>query len=99
MPESRLASRPPSVLKKLQSAWLAGPSFTPRVLETISRPALIVTAGQDSFFATRVGEEMHAHIKGSELISFPEATHRVQVNNSKELIPAIRDFIARRGRE
>jgi pimeloyl-ACP methyl ester carboxylesterase len=69
------------------------------LLETISRPALIVTAGQDHFFAPAVGEEMHAHIKGSELINFPEATHRVQVTNSKELIPAIRDFIARRGNE
>lgn len=60
---------------------------------------MIVTAGQDHFFAPAVGEEMHAHIKGSELINFPEATHRVQVTNSKELIPAIRDFIARRGNE
>ena len=27
----------------------------------------------------------------------PEATHRVQVTNVKELVPAIRDFIVRRG--
>lgn len=96
--ESRLASKPVAVLKKLQSAWLAGPSFTLRQLATISRPTLIVTAGQDIFFAPAVGEEMRAHIEGSELIHYPEATHRVQVTNSKELVPAIRDFIARRGR-
>ena len=42
---------------------------------------------------------MHAHIKGSELISFPDAAHNVQGTNSKEIIPAIRDFIARRGKE
>ena len=97
--ESRLASRPISVLKKFQSAWLAGPAFTLRVLETISRPTLIVAAGRDIFFAPAVAENMHAHIKGSELINFPAASHRVQVTNSKELIPAIRDFIARRGHE
>jgi pimeloyl-ACP methyl ester carboxylesterase len=94
--ESRLASRPISVLKKLQSAWLTGPFFTLRVLETIDRPTLIVTAGQDTFFPPTVGKQMHAHIKGSELLAFPDATHRVQVTNAKELIPAIRDFIARR---
>jgi pimeloyl-ACP methyl ester carboxylesterase len=94
--ESRLASRPLSVLKKLQSAWLTGPYFTLRVLETIDRPTLIVTAGQDTFFPPAVGKEMHAHIQGSELLNFPDATHRVQVTNAKQLIPAIRDFIARR---
>lgn len=97
--ESRLSSRPVSTLKKLQSAWLTGPMFTLRGLETISRPTLIVSAGQDVFFAPAVAEDMHAHIKGSELIAFPEATHRVQVTNSQELIPAIRDFITRRGGE
>jgi pimeloyl-ACP methyl ester carboxylesterase len=97
--ESRLASKPRSVLEKLHSAWLSGPSFSLRVLETIRRPTLIVAAGQDTFFAPAVAEQMHAHIKGSELIHFPDATHRVQVTNGKELVPAIRDFIARRGSE
>lgn len=69
------------------------------MLEAISRPTLIVTAGRDVFFKPTVGAAMQAHIKGSELINLPEATHRVQVTNSKELIPAIRDFIARRGNE
>jgi pimeloyl-ACP methyl ester carboxylesterase len=97
--DSRLASRPLPVLRKLRSAWLAGPSFSLRILETITRPTLIVSAGQDIFFAPSVGRQMHAHIKGSELIDYPDASHRVQVSNSKDLIPAIRDFIARRGRE
>lgn len=97
--ESRLASVPMPVLKKFQSSWLSGATFTLRVLETISRPTLIVTAGQDIFFAPAIGQEMHAHIQGSELINYPDATHRVQVTNSKELIPAIRAFIARRGSE
>jgi pimeloyl-ACP methyl ester carboxylesterase len=97
--ESRLASTPISVLKKFQGAWLNGPMLTLRMLETISRPTLIVTAGKDVFFAPTIGREMHARISGSELIEYPNATHRVQVTNSKELIPAIRDFIARRGGE
>ena len=98
-PTSRLASRPLPVLKKLQHAWLAGPSFSLRLLETITRPTLVVTAGQDTFFDPAIGRMMHAHIKGSELIHYPAATHRVQVTNSSDLIPAIRDFIARRGHE
>ena len=95
--ESRLASRPVSVLKKLRNAWLTSPTLTPRVLDTIDRPTLIVAAGQDIFFAPAVAEQMHAHIKGSELIIFPAATHRVQVTNVTELVPVIRDFIRRRG--
>jgi pimeloyl-ACP methyl ester carboxylesterase len=96
-PKSRWAPRPVSVLKKLRDALLNGPTFRLQVLDTIDRPTLIVAAGQDTFFARSVAETMHAHIKGSELIVFPEATHRVQVTNVNELIPAIRDFIRRRG--
>jgi pimeloyl-ACP methyl ester carboxylesterase len=94
---SRWASRPASVLRKLRDSLLNGPTFGLQVLETIDRPTLIVAAGQDTFFPRLVAEEMHAHIKSSELIVFPDATHRVQVTNVKELIPAIRDFIKRRG--
>ena len=95
--ESRLSSRPVPVLKKFREAWLAGPRFSLPILETIDRPTLIVAAGQDPFFAPSVAEAMHAHIKASELIIYPDATHRVQVTNVKELVPAIRDFIVRRG--
>ena len=93
---SRWASMPVSVLTKLRDSVLTGPTLTTRVLDTIRRPTLIVAAGQDAYFAPSVAEEMHAHIKGSELIVFPDATHRVQVTNVKELIPAIRDFVMRR---
>jgi pimeloyl-ACP methyl ester carboxylesterase len=96
--ESRLASKPVGVLRKLESAWLAGPSFTFRQLATISRPTLIVTAGRDIFFEPAVGEDMRAHIPASELLHYPEATHRMQATHSRELVKAIRDFIARRGR-
>jgi pimeloyl-ACP methyl ester carboxylesterase len=96
-PESRWAPRPVSVLKKLRDSLLNGPTFSRQVLATIDRPTLIVAAGQDTFFAPSVAEEMHAHIKGAELIVFPEATHRVQATNVKDLVPAIRDFIRRRG--
>jgi pimeloyl-ACP methyl ester carboxylesterase len=95
--ESRWASRPVSVLKKLRDSLLNGPTLSLEVLDTIDRPALIVAAGQDAFFAPAVAKEMHDHIRGSELIVFQEATHRVQVTNASELVPAIRDFITRRG--
>ena len=94
---SRWASRPVSVLQKLRHTLRSGPTFTLQALETIDRPTLIVAAGQDTFFAPSVAEQIHAHVKDSELIVFPEATHRVQVTNVKELIPTIRDFIMRRG--
>jgi pimeloyl-ACP methyl ester carboxylesterase len=94
---SRWASRPVSVLRKLRDSLLNGPTFTLSQLATIDRPTLIVAAGQDTFFAPSVAREMHGHIRASELIVFPDATHRVQVTNVKELVPAIRDFITRRG--
>lgn len=94
---SRWASRPASVLKKLRDSLLNGPTFSLSQLETIDRPTLIVAAGQDTFFAPSVAQQMRRHIRGSELIVFPDATHRVQVTNVKELVPAIRDFITRRG--
>jgi pimeloyl-ACP methyl ester carboxylesterase len=97
MVKSRWASRPEPVLKKLRDSLLNGPTFRLEVLETIDRPTLIVAAGHDAFFAPSVAREMHGHIRGSELIVFPDATHRVQVTNAKELVPAIRDFITRRG--
>jgi pimeloyl-ACP methyl ester carboxylesterase len=95
--KSRWASTPVSVLQKLRDSLLNGPTFRLEVLDTIDRPTLIVAAGRDSFFAPSVAREMHSHIRGSELIVFPDATHRVQVTNVKELVPAIRDFITRRG--
>jgi pimeloyl-ACP methyl ester carboxylesterase len=93
---SRWASRAPAVLKKLRDSLLTGPTLTVPVLETISRPTLIVAAGHDIFFATAIAEDMHAHIKGSELIVLPDATHRVQVTNAAEVVAGIRGFIARR---
>lgn len=42
----------------------------------------------------REGERPKRHV-ALELINFPDATHRVQVTNAKELTPAIRDFIMR----
>jgi pimeloyl-ACP methyl ester carboxylesterase len=93
---SRWVSKPATVLKKLRNSLLEGPTFRLQTLDTIDRPTLIVAAGQDTFFAPSVAQEMHAHIKGSELIIFPAATHRVQATNVKDLVPAIRDFIKRR---
>jgi pimeloyl-ACP methyl ester carboxylesterase len=89
---------PLPVLQKLQDSLLTGPTLTLRVLQTIRRPVLIVMAGKDDFFAPAIGDEMRVNIKDSELIHYPAATHRVQVTNSAELVPAIRDFIARRDR-
>jgi pimeloyl-ACP methyl ester carboxylesterase len=97
LPNSRWAPRPVSVLTKLRNSLLNGPTFRLQALDTIDRPALIVAAGQDTFFPPSVAEAMHAHIKGSELIVYPDATHRVQATNVTQLVPAIRDFIRRRG--
>lgn len=94
---SRWASKPTTVLKKLRTSLLEGPTFRLQTLETIERPTLIVAAGQDTFFPPAIAERMHAHIKGSELIVFPAATHRVQVTNAADLVPAIRGFVTRRG--
>lgn len=96
--ESRWAIMPLPVLQKLHDSLLTGPTLTLRVLQTIRRPTLIVTAGKDDFFAPPVGDQMRANIKDSEHVHYPEATHRVQVTNSAELIPTIRDFIRRRDR-
>jgi pimeloyl-ACP methyl ester carboxylesterase len=96
--DSRWAITPLPVLRKLHDSLLTGPTLTLRVLQTIRRPALIVMAGEDDFFAPAIGDQMHASIKDSELIHYPAATHRVQVTNSTELVSAIRDFITRRGR-
>jgi hypothetical protein len=76
---------------------LNGPTFTISQLATIDRLTLIVAAGQDTFFAPSVAREMHGHIRGSKPIVFPDAMHRVQVTNVKELVSAIRDLITRRG--
>ena len=95
--ENWLASRPVPVLKKLRTALMTQPTFTLPLLETIDRPTLIVAAGGDTFFAPAVARQMHAHIRNSELLVFPDATHRVQVTNARELVPAIRDWILRRG--
>lgn len=94
---SRWASRPVPVLRKLRDSLLNGPTFRLQALDAIDRPTLIVAAGRDTFFPPSVAADMHAHIKGSELLVFPEATHRVQVTNVTELVPAIRTFITRRG--
>jgi pimeloyl-ACP methyl ester carboxylesterase len=96
--DSRWAIMPLPVLQKLHDSLLTGPTLTLRMLQTIRRPVLIVTAGKDDFFAPAIGDQMHANIKDSELIHYPAATHRVQVTNSSELIPAIHHFIARRAR-
>lgn len=88
---------PITVLKKFYSAWLTGPTFTLEVLETIERPTLIVKAGRDQFVPSEVTDAVHLHIRGSELIDFPDATHEVPREKSAEIIGALRDFIARRG--
>jgi pimeloyl-ACP methyl ester carboxylesterase len=96
--DSRWTNTPLPVLQKLRDSLLTGPTLTLPVLQTIRRPTLIAMAGKDDFFAPAIGERMRANIRDSELIHYPEATHRVQVTNSGDLIPAIRDFIARRDR-
>jgi pimeloyl-ACP methyl ester carboxylesterase len=96
--ESRWTATSLPVLQKLHDSLLTGPTLTLRTLQTIRQPVLIVTAGLDDFFSPAIGEQMRANLRDSELIHYPAATHRVQVTNSKELVPAIRDFIARRAR-
>lgn len=61
---------------------------TERLAKT-SRPGLRLLAC--------AAEEMHAHIKGSELVVLPDATHRVQVTNAADVVAGIRAFIGRRG--
>jgi pimeloyl-ACP methyl ester carboxylesterase len=94
--ESRWAITPLPVLRKLQDSLLTGPTLTLRVLRTIRRPALIVMAGKDDFFAPAIGDEMKASIPDAEVIHYPAATHRVQVTNANEIITALRSFISRR---
>lgn len=66
------------------------------LLPQIEAPTLIVAAGADVFTPARCSEEMHHRIPGSELVTFPLASHTLPIEEPEAIADAIDDFVARR---
>ncbi len=66
------------------------------LLPRIAAPTLVVAAGADVFTPARCSEDMHHRIPGSELITFPLASHTLPIEEPDAIADAIDDFVARR---
>ena len=66
------------------------------LLPEITAPTLIFAAGADPFTPARCSETMHHRISGSELVTFPTASHTLPVEEPEALADAIEDFVDRR---
>ena len=62
-------------------------------LKKIQIPTLIVWGEKDSITPLADGEYMHRHIKNSEFIVIPNATHRLPYDNADEFAKYIIKFI------
>jgi pimeloyl-ACP methyl ester carboxylesterase len=66
------------------------------LLPRVTAPTLVVAAGADVFTPARCSEDMHHRIPGSELVTFPLASHTLPIEEPEAIADAIDDFVARR---
>lgn len=66
------------------------------LLPRIEAPTLICAAGADPFTPARCSETMHHRIPHSELVTFPDASHTLPVEEPEGIAEAIERFVARR---
>lgn len=66
------------------------------LLPNIAAPTLILAAGADPFTPARCSEVMHHRIAGSELRTFPNASHTLPIEEPEAVVAAVADFAARR---
>ena len=66
------------------------------LLDTITAPTLVVSAGADLFTPARCSEAMHHRIAESELVTFPAGAHTLPIEEPKAIAQIIDDFVARR---
>jgi pimeloyl-ACP methyl ester carboxylesterase len=66
------------------------------LLERITAPTLVVSAGADVFTPARCSETMHHRIPDSELVTFPDGAHTLPIEEAAAIARAIDDFVGRR---
>ncbi len=66
------------------------------LLPSIEAPTLILAAGADPFTPARCSEVMHHRIAGSELRTFPNASHTLPIEEPAAVAAAVAEFAARR---
>ncbi|MDF0644928.1 MAG: alpha/beta hydrolase [Nitrospira sp.] len=67
--------------------------FAPR-LGTITHPTLILWGQEDRVFPVAVGEDLHRTMKGSKLVTIPQAGHIPQWEQPEQVNQAIMEFVA-----
>jgi len=64
-------------------------------LKRVSRPTLIITGSRDRACTPRSAQEMHAGIRGSELVVLADAAHMSYLEQPDAYFSAVRNFFAR----
>ncbi len=66
-------------------------------LSAITQPTLIISGQYDRTCTPRAASDLHAGIRGSELVILPEAGHMTYVEQPGMYLTAVRDFFIRHG--
>jgi sigma-B regulation protein RsbQ len=64
-------------------------------LANVSVPALVIECAQDAIAPREVGEYVHDHISGSELVTLDAVGHCPQLSAPEATAAAILEFVAR----
>ena len=64
-------------------------------LSSVTRPTLVITGEHDRTCTPRAARDIHAGIRGSELVIIPGAGHMTHVEQPEVFFRAVRDFFAR----
>lgn len=83
----------PDLVTKLKRTWLSEPFFSDRQLASMTRPVLVVSAGQDEFLPAAVFEETAALISRARLLSIPDGDHNVPMTHADAVVSGLRRFL------
>ena len=64
------------------------------ILETITRPALVIHGEKDTIFHTSIAEDIRKHLQEGTLDLIPDANHVIVLNNPETLVYEIWKFLS-----
>lgn len=92
--EQRLARLPVDAWVRAWQSFV-GKDFRP-VLPTITVPTFLAYGAKSNYYGVQVARYVHEHIRGSELVIYPEGAHAPHMEAMEDFLRDFDDFISRR---